>query len=187
MVAAAWRSASTIHTEASGPLRRAWPAHPDRRRTCDHHAVNTPIIPQYHELMWPVLVALKELGGSATIREIYERVVEDEHFREDQQAVPTRDGRMSEIEYRLHWARTHLKASGAVENSARGVWAITDKGRAITPEQMQSETKAWRAEIRAKRSERPIEDATENADTSRAIVVERPAEPPAIGAFAGGF
>jgi len=39
-------------------------------------------IPQYHELMWPVLSALKELGGSATVKEIYERVVEDEHFSE---------------------------------------------------------------------------------------------------------
>jgi restriction system protein len=39
-------------------------------------------IPQYHELMWPVLMALKELGGSATVREIYERVVEVEKFSE---------------------------------------------------------------------------------------------------------
>ena len=37
-------------------------------------------IPQYHELMWPVLNALRELGGSATVKEMCERVVEDEHF-----------------------------------------------------------------------------------------------------------
>ena len=71
-------------------------------------------IPQYHELMWPVLCALKELGGSATVKEIYERVVEDERFSEEQQAVTTKDGRMSEIQYRLHWARTHLKGIGAI-------------------------------------------------------------------------
>ena len=108
-------------------------------------------IPQYHELMWPILRALGELGGSSTVREMYERVVEDEHFSEEQQSVSTKDGRMSEIEYRLHWACTHLKGIGAVENSARGVWALTDKGRSITPEQMHAETKAWRAEIRARR------------------------------------
>ena len=112
--------------------------------------------------MWPALTALKELGGSATVREMYERVVENEHFTEEQQAVPTKDGRMSEIEYRLHWARTHLKAIGAAENSARGVWAITDKGRTITPEQMHAETKVWRGEIRAKRlAKQPQEDAGE--------------------------
>lgn len=58
---------------------------------------------------------------------------------------------MSEIEYRLHWARTHLKAIGAVENSARGVWAITDKGQAISQEEMHAATKEWRARIRARR------------------------------------
>ena len=70
-----------------------------------------------------VLRALKELGGSATVKDIYERVVEDEKFSEDQQSISTKDGRMSEIEYRLHWARSHLKAIGTISNSARGVWA----------------------------------------------------------------
>lgn len=104
-------------------------------------------IPQYHELMWPVLNALRELGGSATVKEMYERVVEDEHFSEDQQAVSTKDGRMSQIEYRLHWARTYLKGIGAIENSARGVWTVTDKGQTITPDQMRADTKTYRDEV----------------------------------------
>ncbi|MDQ3642714.1 MAG: winged helix-turn-helix domain-containing protein [Actinomycetota bacterium] len=79
--------------------------------------------------------------GQPPVKEIYEREVEDQHFSEEQQAVPTRDGRMSEIEYRLHWARTHLKAIGAIENSARGVWAITEKGRSMTPDRMHAETR----------------------------------------------
>lgn len=106
-----------------------------------------PHIPQYHELMWPALTALKELGGSAKVKEMYKQVVDDEHFSEEQQEVPTKDGRMSEIEYRLHWARTHLKAIGAIDNSTRGVWTLTDKGKTITPEQMASETKEWRAQF----------------------------------------
>ena len=115
-------------------------------------------IPQYHELMWPVLSALKELGGSATVKEIYERVVEDEHFSEEQQAVTTKDGRMSEIQYRLHWARTHLKGIGAITNSARGVWTILDHGKAILPEQIQVETKAWRAEVQAQKKKKDAEE-----------------------------
>jgi restriction system protein len=63
-------------------------------------------IPQYHELMWPALEATKALGGSATVREMNERVVEDQGFSEEQQNVPHGDGRTSEIEYRLHWAET---------------------------------------------------------------------------------
>ena len=106
-----------------------------------------PHIPQYHELMWPALIALKELGGSAKVKEMYKQVVDDEHFSEEQQEVSTKDGRMSEIEYRLHWARTHLKGIGAMNNSTRGVWTITDKGKTITPEQMAAETKEWRSQF----------------------------------------
>ena len=78
-------------------------------------------IPQYHELMWPALQATMALGGSATVREMNERVMELGKISEEQQAVPHgNDGRMSEVEYRLHWARTHLKGIGAMENSSRG-------------------------------------------------------------------
>ena len=32
----------------------------------------------------------------------------------------------SKILNRLHWARSYLKKIGALHNSARGVWAITE-------------------------------------------------------------
>lgn len=112
-------------------------------------------VPQYHELMWPVLTALRELGGSGTVKEIYKKVVEDQAFTEERQALSTKDGRMSEIEYRLHWARTHLKGIGAITNSSRGVWTITDKGETITSAQVQADTKAWRTQVQLRAKERP--------------------------------
>ena len=124
----------------------------------------TPKVPQYHELMWPALTALRELGGSATVKEMYERVVEDEHFSEEQQEVSTKDGRMSEIEYRLHWARTHLKGIGAITNSARGVWTLTDKGKTITPEQMRADTKAYRDEVQSRTKRKHTHDGTDDED-----------------------
>jgi restriction system protein len=33
------------------------------------------------------------------------------------------------VEYRLAWTRTYLKKYGVLENSSRGVWALTPKGR----------------------------------------------------------
>ena len=136
-------------------------------------------IPPYHELMWPALTALKELGGSATVKEMYERVVEDEHFSEEQQTVSTKDGRMSEIEYRLHWARTHLKGIGAIENSVRGVWSLTDKGKTITPEQMREDTKAYRDDVQHRRKMKQADDdvtdeaSDEGADASRDQLIAR--------------
>lgn len=91
-----------------------------------------PEIPRYHELMWPVVKALKELDGSGTNREIDEKVIEIMSLTEEQQAVMHKSGRHSLVEYRLLWVRSVLKRVGAVDNSARGVWAITEKGRSLT-------------------------------------------------------
>ena len=35
---------------------------------------------------------------------------------------------MTEIEYRLMWTRTYLKKFGLIENSTRGIWALTAIG-----------------------------------------------------------
>jgi restriction system protein len=122
--------------------------------------VNAPKIPQYHELMWPALQATKELGGSATVSEMNERAMAAASITEEQQAVPHgEDGRMSEVEYRLHWARTHLKGIGALENSARGVWAVTDRGRSMSEPEMRAATKAWRDSFRERRLARRARQA----------------------------
>ncbi|MGH3155657.1 MAG: winged helix-turn-helix domain-containing protein [Streptosporangiaceae bacterium] len=68
-------------------------------------------VPQYHELLWPALQAVAELGGSASIGEIVETVIKREGFTDNQQAVLHNDGPETEIGYRLAWARTYLKAS----------------------------------------------------------------------------
>jgi restriction system protein len=88
-------------------------------------------VPQYHDLLWPALQAVAELGGSASIGEITETVVKREGFTDAQQAVLHNDGPETEIGYRLAWARTYLKGMGLLTNSARGVWALTDEGTAL--------------------------------------------------------
>jgi restriction system protein len=90
---------------------------------------DTPSVPSYVELLWPTVKAIRALGGSGSISEIVEQVVELEGFTEEQQAVPHGDGPQSQIEYRLAWSRTYLKGMGLLDNSARGVWTLTEKGR----------------------------------------------------------
>jgi restriction system protein len=105
-------------------------------------------IPPYQKLLWPTLEALKAIGGSATVQEIYEKVVEMEHFTEDQQKVT--DGRRPTIAYRLAWARSYLKLVGALDNSRRGVWSINDTGRSLT----QTDMAGIPAQVRAQRPKR---------------------------------
>lgn len=85
---------------------------------------------QYDDLMNPVIQALKGLGGSGTNEEINNKVAELSKIPSDQLEVlhnPEKGG-MTEIEYRLMWTRTYLKFYGIIENSARGVWSLTEKG-----------------------------------------------------------
>ena len=50
----------------------------------------TPHIPPYTEMLWPTLLAVREIGDSGTIEEIVEKVISTEGFTEEQQAVPAR-------------------------------------------------------------------------------------------------
>jgi len=85
----------------------------------------------YDQLMLPLMKALVALGGSGSIDEIYEKVVELEKFDDETLAQLHNPEKSSQtqVAYRLAWARTYLKKAGYLENSARGVWALTDKAR----------------------------------------------------------
>jgi hypothetical protein len=57
-------------------------------------------VPQHHEMLWPTLQAVAELGGSASIGEIVETVSKREDFSNAQQAVLHNNGPETEIGYR---------------------------------------------------------------------------------------
>ena len=90
-------------------------------------------IPSHDRLFNPVLKALRSLGGSGSIQEIYDRVVEQQHFSEEMLAVvhDPEKGNQTLVEYRLAWARSWLKKYGLLENSSRGVWALTSKATGV--------------------------------------------------------
>ena len=85
-----------------------------------------PYLPQVHDFFKPIVESLISLGGSGSIEEINELVYSILSLSEEILSVPHgKDGR-SEVEYRLAWARTVLKKYGLLENSSRGVWALTN-------------------------------------------------------------
>jgi len=84
-------------------------------------------LPLYHELMIPVIKALIELGGSGTIEEINGKVYSIANIKEDVLEIIHNDkSNDSEVDYRLAWARTYLKAFGLINNSKRGIWALVN-------------------------------------------------------------
>jgi restriction system protein len=88
-------------------------------------------IPQYYEMFNSVLQALNELGGSGSIYEINNKVIELQNFPAEIVDEPHLEGPTTEIEYRLAWVRTYLKKYGLLENSSRGIWAISNEKRDI--------------------------------------------------------
>lgn len=107
-------------------------------------------MPPYDAFMNPVIQALKILGGSGTNEEINNKVIEIMGLSDDQLDVihdPDR-GSQTEVEYRLHWARTYLKKYGILENSSRGVWALTAKGKQLDKVDPREVSKFVRAQAR---------------------------------------
>lgn len=88
---------------------------------------NNDDLPTFDQLLIPTLEALKILGGSGTIEEINEKVYGLAKISEDTlQISHDENGLQSEVDYRLAWSRTYLKKYGLIDNSSRGVWALSD-------------------------------------------------------------
>src|SRR5205814_4545220 len=87
-------------------------------------------IPTHDKLFNPLLQALRELGGSASVAEQEDKVAEILKLS-DAEVSEVHRGNRTKLSYRLAWARNYLKRAELLENSARGVWALTGKGKAI--------------------------------------------------------
>lgn len=82
---------------------------------------------KYDDLFNPTLAALHSLGGSGSVEEMEEQIANDMHLT-DEQVNEIHRGNTSKFTYRLAWARNYLKRYGLLENSSRGVWALTEAG-----------------------------------------------------------
>ncbi len=128
-------------------------------------------LPTRWELMNPVLVAVRSLGGSATIKEITNQVIADLDLPSHLAEIPHGKGSQTKLEYNLAWARTNLKEFGLIVNSGRAVWSLTSKGHEtetvgpqsadtlenplVIPEELEAGV-----ENHTDLEQRPVEDAT---------------------------
>ena len=90
-------------------------------------------VPRYPNLMNPILKVLKENGGSCTIGEIHDKVLEQLKLPKVTVEELHNNSNQSELDYQLAWARTYLRKYGAIDSSSRGVWSIV-QGHAETAE-----------------------------------------------------
>jgi restriction system protein len=88
-------------------------------------------VPKYDDLFNPLLKAIHELGGSASVIEIEEKVADLLNLS-DGDINEIHRGNRTKLSYRLAWARNYLKRYGLLYNSTRGIWILTPKGQSVT-------------------------------------------------------
>ena len=127
-------------------------------------------VPTYDLLIYSTVRALISLGGSGSNEEISEKVIEIEKFPADITDVMHKDGRLCLLDYRLAWARSYLKKVDALDNSSRGIWTLTDKGRSLTetdcktiPSQVRKEYSDNRKNSKSSKKDEPL-NSTEFED-----------------------
>ncbi|MEM1105657.1 MAG: restriction endonuclease [Pseudomonadota bacterium] len=85
-------------------------------------------VPKVQDLIPPTVQALRSLGGSGTLHEINDEIASLLELDESVQGLSMGDSHDTWFGYRCRWARTYLKWMELVENSERGVWALTQVG-----------------------------------------------------------
>ncbi len=114
----------------------------------------------FHDLLNATLQALHDLGDSGRNQEIHDKAVEILKLSEEEIAKPLKPDQSepTEVSYNLGWARSYLKRYGLLQNSSRGVWALTATGKntravdgneveRVVNEQLKQEKKSKRTNV----------------------------------------
>lgn len=127
-------------------------------------------LPKYDDFMLPTLRAIGELGGSASIEEIQDKLTETMRLTQDQMDLAYPKSGALVAPDRMSWARSHLKIAGLLASGGKGIWVLTDLGRdavELPPAQLKAEVKklsaAHHASVTAKRTEARSSGSTEEA------------------------
>ena len=85
--------------------------------------------PRFVRFFGPVIEVLKGLGGSGSPEEVRAEVASRLAISETEQDEQLPSG-SSRFDNQVAWARFYLTRAGLLDSSRRGVWSLTEKGRA---------------------------------------------------------
>ena len=88
-------------------------------------------LPSYQDLIYPVLKAVDDLGGSAQAREITSKVIEAIGASDELTAITYENRPKSILVDRIEWARSYAKLGGALDSPRRGLYLLTTYGKEL--------------------------------------------------------
>ena len=86
------------------------------------------MIPDYQTLMRPVLSCAA--NNEVRIGAVVDRLAEELGLTPEEQEELLPSGKQTRFTNRVHWAKTYLAKAGLVENTRRGYFQITQRGKA---------------------------------------------------------
>ncbi|MCH2025762.1 MAG: Mrr restriction system protein, partial [Verrucomicrobiales bacterium] len=116
------------------------------------------------DLFNPCLKAVRKLGGSAKKSEIAHTVIDIMSLSDDE-VDDVHRGTATKLQYQLSWSLNYLKNFGLLENSSRGVWIFTEKGRGageVDPKEVSRFVESRSKPKKKKASNDKIEEVGEN-------------------------
>ncbi len=120
---------------------------------------------QVGQFVNPVLQAIKRLGGSARPAEVCRAVAKDLGLEGSTSLDERLSSGVSRFENKIAWVRLYLVLTGYLDRSKRGVWTLTDKGKA-TP--VLSDTQVNQILLEVQRPSKKVDSKPEGTDLEEA-------------------
>jgi restriction system protein len=129
--------------------------------------------PKFLRFFIPLLDSLKELGGSGTVSEVIDLVIERMEIPEKEQEETLKSGG-GRVRNQIQWARFYLAKAGLLGSSRRGVWSLTEKGlkAKLTDDDVYPMFKAVQAEFREEAESREKSEPVEATAKARGTEVD---------------
>lgn len=86
----------------------------------------------------PILQTLGELGGSASVEEIDNRVIQLTDLSDEDLGVRYEKSNALMVPDKISWGRSYLRMAGLVKSEGKGLWVLTEEGRKALAEGDQS-------------------------------------------------
>jgi restriction system protein len=125
--------------------------------------------PQFTRFFKPIIAVLRGLGGSGTVAEVIDLVIEKTAIPESEQEVTLKNGQ-SRIRNQVQWARLYLVRAGYLDASKRGIWSLTEKGTVCdlsafgTLATFKEVSEVYQKEKKERQSQEPFVDEDDTQD-----------------------